>query len=334
MLTPPDLPEQHILDCLKSYFGICAMRLIFLPLGVDADAAVYRAESDGSAWFVKLRRRFDPLAVELPAWLAVQGVGHVLAPLAALDGRRWSHLDDWAVIVYPFVEGQDGYARAMTRDQWTAFGAVIRAVHDSALPDDLRGRVAEEGWSPVWRERLAGWMTRVDATGWQDAEAEVCAAVMGTHRDSVMAMLAEAERLNPAERDVDALLVLCHTDLHPGNLLITDNGGFYIVDWDAPLLAPRERDLMFIGAGQGFTSVTAEEEMRWFYAGYGEVAINTDLLRYYHLARMIEDMALFCDDLLGGAAQGADRAASLRYLKGIGESINRKDAKAAKKINK
>jgi hypothetical protein len=43
---------------------------------------------------------------------------------------------------------------------------------------------------------------------------------------------------------------LCHSDIHAGNILIDVNDDFYIVDWDNPILAPKEHDLMFIGGGQ------------------------------------------------------------------------------------
>lgn len=33
-----------------------------------------------------------------------------------------------------------------------------------------------------------------------------------------------------------------------GNVLISKNGSIYIVDWDQPVMAPKELDLMFIGA--------------------------------------------------------------------------------------
>ena len=32
-------------------------------------------------------------------------------------------------------------------------------------------------------------------------------------------------------------------------MLIDGKGDLYIVDWDAPIMAPKERDLMFIGGG-------------------------------------------------------------------------------------
>jgi hypothetical protein len=88
----------------------------------------------------------------------------------------------------------------------------------------------------------------------------------------------------------------------------------YIVDWDDPLLAPKERDLMFIGGAQGFVGYNAQAEEALFYQGYGPAAINSRALAYYRYERIIEDIALFCEHLLLSNEGGQDRAQSLRYL--------------------
>ncbi len=108
--------------------------------------------------------------------------------------------------------------------------------------------------------------------------------------------------------------VVCHTDAHAGNVLLADDA-FYLVDWDAPLLALRERDLMFIGGGQGFIGVTPDEEWARFFSGYGDIAINMTALQYYRFERIITDMVLYCDDLLLTACGGANRGQALHNIK-------------------
>ena len=57
MLVKPPLPDQRIIDCLNTDYGIEVATLTFLPLGADMNASVYKAEThDQSSYFIKLKR--------------------------------------------------------------------------------------------------------------------------------------------------------------------------------------------------------------------------------------------------------------------------------------
>lgn len=79
-----------------------------------------------------------------------------------------------------------------------------------------------------------------------------------------------------------------------------------IVSWDAPLLAPKERDLMFIGGGIDDIWKSKREEAD-FYEGYGETKIDLTALAYYRYERIIEDLAAYAEQLLLTNEGGADR---------------------------
>ena len=67
-------------------------------------------------------------------------------------------------------------------------------------------------------------------------------------------------------RQVDLEFALCHADIHTANILITPEQDMVIVDWDDTLLAPKERDLMFVLGGDAFQT----REVRLFLEGYGK----------------------------------------------------------------
>ncbi len=71
---------------------------------------------------------------------------------------------------------------------------------------------------------------------------------------------------------------------------------------------------MFPGGGQGFRGQPPEAEETLFYAGYGAADIDPVALAYYRYERIIQDIAVYCEQLLTSAAGGADRAESLHYL--------------------
>ena len=71
----------------------------------------------------------------------------------------------------------------------------------------------------------------------------------------------------------------------------------YMVDWDAPIMAPKERDLMFIGgAVANVWNQPREEEL--FYKGYGKAEVNMEILAYYRHERIVEDIAEYGQQLL------------------------------------
>jgi spectinomycin phosphotransferase len=117
---------------------------------------------------------------------------------------------------------------------------------------------------------------------------------------------------------------LCHSDIHPGNLFIDPKGPLYLVDWDYPMLAPKERDLMFIGGGQGYVRISAAEEEALFYPHYGPPAIDPVALAYYRCERNLVDLSVECPKIFSSAVNPQERALSLQiitWLFGPGGSV-------------
>lgn len=78
-------------------------------------------------------------------------------------------------------------------------------------------------------------------------------------------------------------------------------------------MVPKERDLMFIGGGVANVWNQSHEEAL-FYKGYGETEINMTLLAYYRHERIVEDIALICQQLLLTTTGGQDRLESYKHF--------------------
>jgi len=78
-------------------------------------------------------------------------------------------------------------------------------------------------------------------------------------------------------------------------------------------MAPKERDLMFIGGGVGNVWNKSHEEA-WFYEGYGEVDINPTILAYYRHERIVQDIAEYAQQLLLSATGSADRSVMFKHF--------------------
>lgn len=316
MLEQPDLPNERIVTSLQDSYDVLVAELVFLPLGADQNTAVYRVVADDQTpYFLKLRRGiFDELSVLLPAFLSEQGIAQVIAPLKATRGQLWAPLDIFTATLYPFVLGHNGYTVALSDRHWVEFGTALKRIHTVVVPPSLSSCIQREMYTPHWREAVKILLERVADEPVDDPVATELVTFLMTQRERILDLVRRADRLAQALIAASPQVILCHSDLHAGNILIDAHDALYIVDWDNPILAPKERDLMFVGGGQGFIGHSAQEEESLFYQGYGQTQIDPIALAYYRYERIIQDIAVFCEEILLTPAGSADRAQSLHYL--------------------
>ena len=71
---------------------------------------------------------------------------------------------------------------------------------------------------------------------------------------------------------------------------------------------------MYAGGGQFANRRTPQEEEALFYRGYGETTIDPAALAYYRYERIVEDIAVECEQIFLSDAGGEDREQALHYL--------------------
>lgn len=316
MLEKPDLADEKITGCLWEAFGLRIAQLGFLPLGADRDTAVYRAlDEAGTAYFVKLRSgSFADICVTLPKALSDLGVGHIISPLAAQNGRLWAGLEPFKLILYPFVEGRSGYEVPLTERGWVELGAALKSIHTAPLPPGVWNGIPRETYSPRWREAVREFVERAGQEACAEPVAAQLAGQLRRRRAQILELVGRAERLARALQARPAQEVACHADLHAGNLLIDARGDFWIVDWDTPIRALKERDLMYAGGGQFGRWRTPAEEEALFYQGYGAAPVDAAALAYYRYERIIQDLAVECEQIFLPGAGLEDRRRELEFF--------------------
>lgn len=141
---------------------------------------------------------------------------------------------------------------------------------------------------------------------------------MGERREIIHHLVNRAEVLSQKLQEQSPEYVLCHSDIHGGNVLIDESSSIFIVDWDDPIMAPKERDLMFIGGGVANVWNNPREE-EFFYKGYGKTEINRTILAYYRHERIVEDIAEYGQALLLTPDGGKERWTMFEQFKGMFE---------------
>lgn len=314
MLEKPNLPDERLMSCLRKEFGLDAAAVTFLPIGADVDTAVYRADCGGEAFFVKLRRGDDAgMAVEIARLLHERGIDAVVPPIRTRDGALSTKLEDFTVSVSPFIAGPDGFSRELSDDNWIALGKALKRIHTAELPASISEHLSREDFSGHWRDLVRTFQEQAEAGPYPDAAAEQLVAIMRERREAISTLVEHAERLGKMLQRLQPALVPCHADIHGGNVLIDAGSRLHIFDWDTFMLAPKERDLMFIGGGIG-SGWRGNQTEALFYQGYGPTGIDLAAIAYYRCERIVQDFAEFGKQLLLSGDGGADREQSLVYV--------------------
>jgi spectinomycin phosphotransferase len=320
LLEKPNISDSLIIDRVQDSYALHVNELTFLPLGADQGTAVYRVVGDnGKAYFLKVRKGFEEITVTVPLFLQSQGVQEIISPIETSSKQGWADFGEYKLILYPFVEGQNGFEMELSDDHRRSLGASLKKIHAVQLPPELQQLIPQETFSPTWRESMKSFLKQVDEITYSEPTAQKLAQFIKSRQREIHRLLERADalasRVYPASE-----FVLCHTDIHGGNILLCNIGQLpdvteklYAVDWDNPLLAPKERDLMFIGGGIDEIWKTKDSEAV-FYEGYGKTEINMAALAYYRYERVIEDLAVICEQLLLTDEGGADRERSFGWF--------------------
>jgi len=313
------ISEQTIINSLNNYYGIKVHTLKFLPLGADQNASVYKAETEDNSYFIKLKRgNHDDANIAVMKLLQASGVRQIIIPIETLNGQSILHAEGFSLIVYPFVMGENGFNQSLSEEQWIILGRELRKLHEIDVPILLRKILRKEIYSPKFRDSVRSILDYIETANNTGEVALKLQNFMKINVKTILRLVDSAEELAKNIENDSHEFVLCHSDIHAGNVLIDANNHIYIVDWDEPIMAPKERDLMFIGGGVRIVWNKPHEE-EFFYKGYGKVEIDSRILAYYRLERIVEDIAEFCEIIFFSLLSDEEKLESYNHFKGMFE---------------
>ncbi len=319
MLIRPDIKDEKIIACLRDAYGLAVEKLVFLPLGADFNTAVYQVTTSCQVdYFLKLRSGdFIDASVLAPKYFADLGIQQVIPPLATKTGKFWASLASFKAILYPYVEGRNGVEAKLSDQQWVQFGTAIKKLHSTDTPHALTRGTPREVFSSKWRETVRAFLVRIKNEVFEEPVAVKMALFLKSKSSEILKLVERAENLAIMLQKQPLEYILCHADIHGWNLIVDEEGALYIVDWDTLIFAPKERDLMFIGAGIWDSGRTAAEEESQFYQGYGETKINQDAICYYRFERIIQDIGDYCEYIFLSDEGGIDRMQCFEQLQSV-----------------
>lgn len=290
MIEKPEIHDETILASVHENYSMEVKKIEFLPIGNDASAFAYRLETVNEICFLKIRTELpNPAGLFVPRFLKDHGIQQVVAPLFTKKHKLFAEIDGFALIVYPFIDGNEAMKVGMSDAQWTEFGSVLKQIHHTEIPFELSKQIRRETFVPQSSSLARKIHEQVHKRQYDDPYQRELATFWRANQKTIEIVIERAETIGKHLQHMDLAFMLCHADIHTANILITDEQNMLIVDWDDTLLAPKERDLMHVLDGD---SIRTREE-QYFFHGYGDVEINPLVLAYYRYEWCVQEIGDF-----------------------------------------
>jgi spectinomycin phosphotransferase len=282
MRKSPNISEERLRGCLHHQYDLSPDALEFLPRGHDFSAGVYRIVSrQKTDYLLKVTSRplYEPRYL-IPGFLKDQGITSVVAPIPTTEGSLWTQVQEWTIAVFPFIEGSTGLPE-MTQEHWKETGAIFKQIHQAVLPPIGFESLRKENFNPKeYVQWVRDFETEYANSTGKDATEHAFLSYWKEHQSIIHTVLNSLEKLAKILQSQSLPQVICHADLHANNLICNNAGNVFVIDWDEVMLAPKERDFIFV----------RQPHADAFFQGYGIAEIDWKVLTYYLLERVIQDL--------------------------------------------
>lgn len=287
---------MHALD---RGFGLRVRSLA--PYVGGEQSRTYTADLGRERVLVKLHEYESGVYLEattrLTAWLAKERLEwDVPEPLEASDGTVIAQSEHGPLTVHRFLAGDAVSLDALTDAQVARLGELIANLHQS-VPRSLRPPLPDDDVALDAVPRIRALLASVDQLGdAADAIEKRARELLSDARDVLLDSLVEAQTIESRAVRETPRFVVTHGDLTASNILLSSTGRFAVVDWNAALWAPPERDIRFF-LGRRFPQ---------FLAGYSAIRdpmLSVPLLHLYVWRWQLDGVAFFGERAVGPVAR-------------------------------
>ncbi|MGI5838846.1 MAG: phosphotransferase enzyme family protein [bacterium] len=302
----------------EKYYRITPLKIVPQPGGWSALA--FRLETFDGMYFLKAyskeksstARLTAPAQFYLPVakWLhdhtSLQG--RIVNPVVTVDGKYICEDDAYYYMLFDYIEGVTVGDNRLSADQMADLGEVVGRLH-SATPNVP---LPAGGLSEDYTLPFCGLDAYLELE-LSDAPEDI-RVVIEPNIDSILKMSGRVKQLTDSTKAEAHRFVLCHTDIHGWNLMVSDR--LILVDWENLKLAPPEHDLYML-----LPRPYVQDFMGAYRRYMPEYCVSERLLEFYTIRRELEDIWEWIKQLRYDHPDEATRGSALHWLRVNVDSI-------------
>jgi hypothetical protein len=208
-------------------------------------------------------------------------------PIKTRDGRFSTEFHGHPIVLFNFIDGDlVGYENPMPDGTLAKLAGLVGITHGCRYQLETPFPFVENFGIPFESDLIDGLnalekITKKDNWGKRELR-----ELLQPRKDEILGYLNRLKELQSISRRAAKEMVLCHTDLHGGNLIMDDAGRLYILDWEGTILAPPQHDLFVFAWEDRFVDVFLPNYQR----GFNPMGLNSDIFGFYYYRRNLEDL--------------------------------------------
>ena len=82
------------------------------------------------------------------------GIQEIIIPFETKSGQRWADFGEYKLILYPFIEGKDGFESGVDRPTQAHPWSSIQKIHTAQVPPELKELIRKEIILSEWRDDM------------------------------------------------------------------------------------------------------------------------------------------------------------------------------------
>ncbi len=246
MLTESKIDKLSLKKVVQERFGISVINFTLVPRW-EAVRGYMIEGSNHEHFFLKIYSD-DKIpdsafgfAYDLFAKAGVRNIAH---PIPTSNGQMRIHIGDFQIALFSLIPGKTAQEQKLTDEQLEKLGRLLAQVHQSKTV--IGEYSVKENFEIPFKDRLlAIFADMLKIAGNSTKYERRLRSFLEPHRQEFMQELDRLEKLQRKVRTMRLAFVNCHGEPSPGNVLSSDDGEIHLLDWDDPIFAPKEKDLLF-----------------------------------------------------------------------------------------
>lgn len=283
MICEPNIDKSNLIKLLEDNFDFRVGTITFNPKGEASWS--YFVEIDDKKYFLKLSKSedFNLAPFEFTSRLFDEcDIKSIVHPIKTNSNEVYLSFGDYKLVLFDFIDGKTIREQPLNEHQLEELGELLAKVHKSK--DVVGAYVQREEFTNPYRNDIKKTYESLEELNNLSETQEKTKQLYLEYKEKFLNEQNQLEELIKELKNRDIEFVNCHGEPSPGNVMVSNDGQIYLIDWDFPLFAPKENDLLFFEKNfdqvlTGYRKVVPDEE------------INEDVKRYYGLLWNVQEIA-------------------------------------------